>query len=184
MYENREKVIILSLCNLNFDLFLLCLLRFWKCNIQHPVLIGGINLITFDLARQPNRPDKFSMSSLDKVVIFFLLLLFLFLLSFDSENVMGQGDINILWIHPRNFGFENDIILCLRDVETKGADFFASVVFEFPCPVTDFRHILAMPGDIFLMFYELVADHLFGVCSNIPKLQDAVDHVSHQMEAV
>jgi hypothetical protein len=65
-----------------------------------------------------------------------------------------------------------------------GADFFGSVVFEFPCPVADFRHILAVSGDVFVVFDELIADRLFRVGSEITKLWDAVDYVPHQVKAV
>src|SRR5271157_2364051 len=54
----------------------------------------------------------------------------------------------------------------------------------FPAPVTDLRDILAMLANEFLVLDQLVAQRLLHVTGPRLKLWQAVDRVTHQMEAI
>src|SRR5690348_5009942 len=53
-----------------------------------------------------------------------------------------------------------------------------------PRPALDLRHIVAVPADVLLVFYELVADRLLGIGSPRAEFRHAIDHVAHKVEAI
>src|SRR6266478_8408404 len=53
-----------------------------------------------------------------------------------------------------------------------------------PGPARDLGHVIAIPGDVGLVFEKLVSDRLLGVGSPGPELGRAVDHIAHQVIAI
>src|SRR5262249_19220739 len=53
-----------------------------------------------------------------------------------------------------------------------------------PPPTADLGCVLTVLVDILLVVHERVADRLFGISRSRPQLRNAVNHISHQMEAV
>ena len=86
------------LVDFDLDLFLLCFFGFWKDNLQHPIFVRGINLVALDPFGKSNRAGEGSITPLDKMIIFFFLFSFLFFLTFDGEQTVGQRDVDVLRI--------------------------------------------------------------------------------------
>jgi len=55
---------------------------------------------------------------------------------------------------------------------------------SLPFPVPNFRHVLAVFGDVVFVFEELVADVLLGVGGRRSQLRQPVQHVAKQMKPV
>src|SRR5262245_50008068 len=71
-------------------------------------------------------------------------------------------------------------IIALRGTGAAGLRGFGLV----PPPTADFGCVLAVCVDIFLVVDQRVADRLFGIGRSRPQLRNAVNHITHQMEAV
>src|SRR6266516_5317370 len=56
--------------------------------------------------------------------------------------------------------------------------------FSSPFPVPNLRQVLAMVGDVLLVFDEFVANGLLGVRSLGTELRNAVDYVGDEMKTV
>src|SRR5262249_31608458 len=92
-----------------------------------------------------------------------------------------------LWycaIPPTRARSRIDLIAATSDVVGLGGTGHFRACFLSPPPARDLRHVVAVPADVCLVVDQLVADRLFGVRSSCPKLGDAIDDLTHQMEAV
>jgi hypothetical protein len=66
-----------GLLDFDLDLFLFGLFRFWENDFQQSILIRGAYFIMFDLFGKVYGPGKVSITSLDEMIVFFLLLFLL-----------------------------------------------------------------------------------------------------------
>src|SRR5690349_21788366 len=66
---------------------------------QQAVLEGCHHLAAVHGHRQPHAPGEHPVGALDPVIVLFLLLLFLPLLALDRQQVLLQGDLDVLGVH-------------------------------------------------------------------------------------
>ncbi len=77
----------------------------------------SLNLITLHFLGKSNGPREDPLVSLRAVVVFVFLFFLLLLFTLDSQNVTGEGDINVFRLHPRNLGLHCDIVLGFGDLQ-------------------------------------------------------------------
>jgi hypothetical protein len=103
----------------HFDLDLAGRLRFalGHDNVQHTVLVSGSNLVHVDLAGELDGARKDTARSRSLSETFGLGEGVLLDVRPDREQVIADGDVQILWPGVRDLRLEEEVVLCLRQFQ-------------------------------------------------------------------
>ena len=89
-----------TLFHLDFNGFLLCLIRFWNLKIQHTVFEIGFDVVFIDVVGQCKAAGETSIVPLDAVKFFPLFFLFLFSVPPDGEDPIVYGNTDAISLSP------------------------------------------------------------------------------------
>jgi hypothetical protein len=103
----------------HFDLDLASRLRFalGHDNVQHTVLVSGSSLVHVDLAGELDGSRKATARSRSLAETFGLGEGFLLDVRPDRKQVIADGDVQILWPSVRDLRLEDEVVLCLRQLQ-------------------------------------------------------------------
>src|SRR5687768_11228694 len=103
--------------SLDFDPASLGLLAFRQRHAQDAVVIFGRRALCGNSLRKSERPGKRAIRALDSMVAVSLIRLLKCSLTTQSDHVVFDREVKVFLFHAGEFGFENDLILVLIDVD-------------------------------------------------------------------
>src|SRR6266404_7142618 len=101
---------------LDLDFLRLALFRLRKVHRQHPVPVGRLDLPGGDWSGQRERAFELAEPTLTVVVARLLGIAGPLPLALDGEQVVGQGQMNVLLAEPRQLGADHELVLGLVHV--------------------------------------------------------------------
>src|SRR6516165_5479052 len=98
----------------------LCLLRLRQRDGEHAILEICLDFVGVDAVRNSERSLERAIAALGEVIILLLLLLFVPLLALDRQRAVGELDVDIALVHPRQFRRDLVGFLLFDDVDGWG----------------------------------------------------------------
>src|SRR5689334_1135754 len=111
---------------------------------EQAILEGGRHLARIHANGEAHAPGERPVRPLDPVVLLVLVLLLLLLLTPDRHQVLPEGDLDVLLVHPGDFDLGDQAVLGLRDVHARSpvADRRKLVPLALEHPIEHPVHVL------------------------------------------
>src|SRR4051794_2824290 len=100
----------------------LLLLRFGRLgqrHAQHAVLEGRLHLVGIDREGQADRAGKAAVGPLHHMVVLLLVLVRYLLFTPDRQNVIAQGDLDIVLVNARQLGDDLQVLVGFADINAR-----------------------------------------------------------------
>src|SRR5688500_12025971 len=100
----------------------LLLLRFSRLgqrHAQHAVLEGRLDLVGIDREGQADRAGKAAVGPLHHMVVLLLVLVRYLLFTPDRQNVIAQGDLDIVLVNARQLGEDLQVLVGFADINAR-----------------------------------------------------------------
>src|SRR5579864_4358427 len=104
------------LLHVHLDLLGLGFFLLAQTNLQHPLIVAGVNIFHVHDARQSEGTGETAVLPLYPAIVLFLLFLFELAFAPDGQGVVLQADINVLLLNSGNFHLEGNVVLVLVNV--------------------------------------------------------------------